>query len=155
VAGFTLVEMIIAIVIIGVGVTGVLVAYMASVKGSADALVGKQLVAIAEGMMEEVLLKPYAQGPGTGASSSALGCGNGASRLAFDDVRDYNGYQTTDVCDMNGDAVAGLAGYRVAVTAVVENFSGITADTVHVRVTATRGGQSMVLDGFRTNYGRW
>ena len=65
--GFTLIEMIIAIVVLGVGVTGVLVAYINSVRGSADALVAKQLVAVTEMMMEEILLKPYTPPPGSAA----------------------------------------------------------------------------------------
>lgn len=151
-AGFTLVELLVAIVVISVGVVGVLAAYNSSVKGSADALVGKQLVAIAEEMMEEILLKPFPPGSGAGAGG-ASDCGlAGADRSGYDDVRDYHGYQTPNICDISGQAVPGLAGYSVAVTVQVMTLSGL-GGVLRVNVTAARGGQSMSLDGFRTNYG--
>ena len=143
--GFTLIEMIIAIVVLGIGLTGVLVAYQTVVRGSADALVGKQLVAIAEEMMEEVLLKPHSLVVG---GAGATDCGAGASRSAFDDVGDYNGYQTPNICDIDGDAVPGLNGYAVAVAVVLVNMEGI-ANTMQVSVTATHGAQSFVLQGFK------
>lgn len=150
--GFTLIEMIVAILIISIAVVGVISAYVASVRGSGDAAVNKQLVAIAEGMMEEILLKPYAVNgapPGNGPTS----CGGAADRSAFDDVRDYAGYQTNGICDIGGNSVAGLGGYGVAV-AITPAFplSGV-ADTLRITVTATASGQAIALDGFRTNYG--
>lgn len=149
--GFTLIELIIAIIIISVAVAGVLAAYITSVKGSGDALVSKQLVAIAEEMMEEILLKPY-DVSGAPPGNAVTNCGAAASRAAFDDVRDYAGYQTNGICDIDGNAITGLGGYRVAV-AVDSSFalSGI-ANTLRVTVTASTGGQSITLDGFRTNY---
>jgi MSHA pilin protein MshD len=151
-SGFTLVEMVIAIVIISVGVAGVLSAYMVSVKGSGDAAVGKQLVAIADEMMEEILLRPYANGA-IATAGSAMACGGGASRAAFSTVGDYNGYQTTAICDIDGDAVAGLAGYSVAVLVQSVTLGTPAVNALRVTVTATNGGQSIVLDGFRTGYG--
>jgi MSHA pilin protein MshD len=67
-------------------------------------------------------------------------------------VRDYHGYQTPNICDIGGQAVAGLAGYSVAVTVQTMTLSGLS-DVLRVTVTAARGGQSMSLDGFRSNYG--
>jgi MSHA pilin protein MshD len=57
--------MIVAIVILGVGLAGVLTAFSTTVKSSADPMLNKQMLAIAEGMLEEILLKPYAAGSGT------------------------------------------------------------------------------------------
>ena len=150
--GFTLVEMLIAIVILSVGVIGVLSAYMASVKGSGDAVVGKQLVAIADEMMEEVLLRPYANGD-IATGGSAMPCGGSASRAAFAKVGDYNGYQTTAICDIDGDLIDGLAGYSVAVLVQPVTLGSPAVNALRVTVTATSGGQSIVLDGFRTGYG--
>lgn len=153
--GFTLIEMIIAIVVLGVGITGVLAAYINSVKGSPDALVGKQLVAAAEEMMEEILLKPFTPptgSTGAGATGSVVACDSvGADRSAYDEVMDYNGYQTSSICGVNGAAVAGLNGYTVNVSVTNGNFAGV-ANALLIRVTVARNGQSMVLDGVRTNY---
>ena len=148
-SGFTLIEMVVAIVIIGVGVAGVLAAYMSSVRSSADAVVGKQMVAIAEEMMEEVLLKPYSSTLAAGAGTT---CGQpAANRSAFDDVGDYNGYQTAGICDGDGIAVPGLEGYGVVVAVQVAALDGI-ANALRVTVTASHGTQTFVLDGFRTDY---
>jgi MSHA pilin protein MshD len=151
--GFTLIELVIAIVIIGVGVVGVMAAFTASVRGSGDRLVDKQVLAVAEEMMEEVLLKPFATQPN---GSSTGTCGGAASRNAFNDMRDYNGYSTTGIYDAEGCAVTGLGAYNVSVS--VQNpaatWNGIPAASVlQVNVTVTHGSQSLTLTGFRTNYG--
>ena len=64
--GFTLVEMLIAIVVIGVGLAGVLVAFNTSVRASADPLLQRQMLAIAEGLLEEALSRPFTAQAGTG-----------------------------------------------------------------------------------------
>jgi len=151
-AGFTLVEMVIAIVIVSVGLAGVLVAFNTAVKSSADPLVRKQMLAVAEEMIEEVLLKPYAAS-GTAPTNSLRSCGGGSppSRAGFDDVSDYHGYQTSGVCNIDGEAVAGLTEYNVRVTVVGEGWQGI-ANTLHVTVIVTHGGETLALDGWRTGY---
>ena len=151
-AGFTLVEMVIAIVIISVGLTGVLLAFNTAVKSSVDPLVHKQMLAIAEEMMEEILLKPYTES-GTKPSNARRSCGAATSRTGFDDIRDYDGYQTTGICDVDGMAVVGLETYDVGVEAqrVSADWQGI-ADTLHVTVTVEHGNEQFVLQGWRTDY---
>lgn len=157
--GFTLVEMIIAIVIIGVGLAGVLTAFNTTVKSSADPLLHKQMLAVAEEMMEEVLLKPFAPQPGASAAGATT-CGTAAAvRAAFDDVSDYHTYETTDgTCDIDGVAVAGLAGYSVKVTvvanaAVATDLVGLPIGAVKkVTVVVTRGGETLSLVGWRADY---
>jgi MSHA pilin protein MshD len=58
--GFTLIEMIITIVVISVGLAGILLTFQVVVKSSADPLVTKQLVSIAEAQMEGTMLKEFA-----------------------------------------------------------------------------------------------
>lgn len=156
--GFTLVEMIIAMVIIGVGLAGVLTAFDTTVRSSADPMIRKQMLAVAEEMMEEILLKPYAV-TGTAPSNALAACGDaGAVRKAFDDVSDYHGYQTTGVCDIDGDVVPGLADYNVSVTvvanaAVAVDLTGLPIGAVRtITVTVTRGGEALSLVGWRTWY---
>ena len=151
-AGFTLVEMIVAIVIISVGLTGVLLAFSTAVKSSADPLIHKQMLAVAEEMMEEILLKPYAVS-GTKPANTRRSCGAASSRTGFDDLRDYDGYQTTGICDIDGMTVAGLDAYNVGVEAqqVTTGWEGI-ADTVHVTVTVEHGNEKLLLQGWRTDY---
>jgi MSHA pilin protein MshD len=159
-AGFTLIELVIAIVIISVGVAGVMAAFSTSVRGSGDRLVDKQMLAVAEEMMEEVLLKPFAI-TGAAPSNSNQSCqgsstNSAAARNAFNDVRDYNGYSTTGICDAEGNAMPWLNAYNVAVTAqtLAGTWNNIPGTAVlQVNVTVTHGTQSITLTGFRTNYG--
>lgn len=149
--GFTLIEMLIAVIVIGIGLGGVMTAFSSSARNSADPLISKQIVAIAEEVMEEILLKPYAisgAAPGNGATS----CGTvAANRSAFDDVRDYNSYQTTGICDIDGLAIAGLANYNLQVTAAdIGAWQGIN-NTLRVTVTVTRGNATFTLTNWRTN----
>jgi MSHA pilin protein MshD len=57
--GFTLIEMIITIVVVGVGLAGMLLTFNTVVKSSADPLVSKQMISIAEAEMEGVMLKSF------------------------------------------------------------------------------------------------
>lgn len=157
VAGFTLIEMIVAIVIISVGLAGVLSAFNVNVRSSADPLLRKQMLAVAEEMMEEILLKPFAIS-GAAPANALVACGvAGAVRAGFDDVRDYSGYGTTGICDIDGAAVAGLANYNVSVLvanpALPADFGGLpVADVLRVTVTVTLNADTLTLVGWRTNY---
>lgn len=58
--GFSLIEMILFIVIVGAGVAGVMSVYSIVVKHSADPVEPKQALMLAEARMEQVLLQEYA-----------------------------------------------------------------------------------------------
>lgn len=141
--GFTLMEMIIAMVVIGVGLGGILTAFDATVKRSTDPLVRKQLLVVAEEMQEEIFLKPYAPGGGT-----ISGC----NRSQADDIADYAGYSDQPVCDIDGVAVPGLEDYRVSVAVSDTTLGAPAVAAKRIEVRVTRGGESLTLIGWRTNY---
>lgn len=141
--GFTLVEMIIAIVVLGVGVAGVMLAFSTAVRSSADPMVQHQLLAVAEEMMEEVQLKPYVAATNTAPA--------GCARDTFNDVMDYNGY-SKPACAIDGTAVAALTGYTVSVSITSTPLSGV-AEALRISITVSRGSDSLQLVGWRTNYG--
>ncbi len=138
--GFTLVEMILAIVVLGVGLAGVLLAFQQTTRGSADPLVQRQLLALAEGMLEEVLSKPFAAGAGSG----------GTCRSGFDDMVDYNGYAGPICVVGQAGSVASLAGYQIAVVVQDDVLAGVNAR--RVTVTASRSADQIQLVGWRTGY---
>jgi MSHA pilin protein MshD len=148
-SGMTLIELIVAIVIVGIGLAGVLVTFTTTVRHSADPMVRKQMSAIAEEMMEEILLKPFAV---TAPNPPFAGC----ARLTFNDVRDYNGYSSVNICDVDGTTV--LSGYNVSVSvsppaASPLPLAGVAAtDQLTVNVSVTRGSESYSLTGWRTCY---
>lgn len=148
--GMTLIELVIAIVVIGVGLAGILAAF-STVRGSADPLIHKQMLAAAEEMLEEIELKPYAVS-GTAPANGATSCGNAADRSGFDDVRDYNGYRTSGICGVDGTAVVGLESYGVNVAVTQAAWQGI-AETLSITVTVSHGLESLSITGYRTNYG--
>ncbi|MEY4766762.1 MAG: hypothetical protein RI907_3435 [Pseudomonadota bacterium] len=143
--GFSLVEAIVAIVMVSVALAGVVGVFMHAVRGSASPVMVNQLVALAEEMMEEIQLKPYA----TAASGSFTGC----ARDDYVNVFDYNGYATTaGVCDIDGNVISDLSAYGVSVTVAATTLAGVT-EALLITVTVRRGSDSYVLHGWRTRYG--
>jgi MSHA pilin protein MshD len=147
-AGTTLVELVIAMVIITVGVGGILVVFNTTTRSSADPLLQKQLIAVAEGMMEEIQRMPFAPA----SNDPVLGC----ARDNFNDVSDYNGYHSDDACDVMGNIQ--LAGYSVDVNLVPDtsgDFTGVpAADIWQITVTVANAGATVQLVGWRTNYAK-
>lgn len=142
--GFTLVELIVFIVLVSFGIAGILMVMNVSVASSADPLVRKQTVAVAESLLEEILLKSYNDPDDTPAVVET-------SRALYDDVSDYAGYTTSGgMKDMAGAAIAGLGAYNVK-SVVVTNMTlnGIAARQVTVTVNGPGGDFS--LTGYRTN----
>lgn len=146
-AGMTLVELIVAIVIIAVGLAGVLSVFNNTVKNSADPMIRKQLLALAEGMMDEVMLLPFEADPATNWSGSAT-CAN---RDQFDEVDDFSGYTNQDVCDYDGNQK--LPGYKLSVTVESLALDVVPATAARkITVKAEVGGESLSLVGWRTNW---
>jgi MSHA pilin protein MshD len=141
--GFTLVEMIIAVVVIAVGLTGVMLAFQTTIRASANPIVTKQMLAIAEEMLEEIELKPYAA-----AANTAPG---GCARNTYNDVRDYNGYASTGICNIDGTAIGSLSSYSVSVSVTSAALSGVSA-ALKIVVTVTHGSDTLQLTGWRTDY---
>ena len=149
--GFTLIELIIFIVVVSAGLAGILSVMNTTIKSSADPMVRKQAIAVAESLLEEIVLKDYTKPTG----STAVGYGvTGWSRAAFDCVDDYNGYVTTGgIVDVTGNLTSGLGSYNfspaVAVAATTE-LTGVAAKKITVSVTY--GSDTISLTGYRAYY---
>ncbi len=140
--GFTLIELIIFIVVVAAGLAGILSVMNTSVASSADPMVRKQTIAIAESLLEEILLKEYANPPGGDT---------GTVRALYDDVDQYAGYTSTGIQDPLGASVPGLGSYNVNPVVVdVVQLGGQTVKRVTVSVTGPQGVISLV--GYRGNY---
>jgi len=141
-AGVTLVELVVAMVIVGVALAGLVSVYNRASIASTDPLITQQMLAIGETMMEEVMLKPYESTTGTKST-----------RAQFDALDDYASYAKQAVTDVDGNAIAGLERYRVAVTVGPAGQtlpSVATSDVKRIVVTVWNGNQNLVLTGWRT-----
>lgn len=141
--GFTLVEALLAIVVVGIGLVGVMLAFTQGMRGSADPLVHQQMMAIAQEMLEEIQAKPYA----AAANAAPAGC----ARDTYNDLADFNGYASTGICTVDGVAIAALASYGVAVSVATGTLAGVSA-AMRIAVTVSHGGESLQLVGWRTDY---
>jgi len=148
-SGFTLVELILFIVVVGVGLAGILMVSNNVVRSSADPMVRKQTVAIAESLLEEIMLKDYSKPVG----SAVIGYGGGGARSLYDCIDDYNGYMTTGgIVDVSGFSVSGLGDYNAspAVDVTIATLGAVTVKRVVVSITGPQGVIS--LTGYRSNY---
>jgi len=142
-AGFTLVELIFFIVVVTLGITGILMVMDVSVARSADPMVRKQAMVLADSLLEEILLKPFADPDGIGGETT---------RATFDDVNDFNGINET--LSAAGPVFTGmpalLNGYQVQVVVASVVLEGVAAR--RVTVTVGRGNDIINMVGFRTDY---
>ncbi|MBK7767176.1 MAG: prepilin-type N-terminal cleavage/methylation domain-containing protein [Sulfuritalea sp.] len=158
--GFTLIELIVFILIVSVSVVGILLVMDTTVKSSADPVVRKQSLAMAEAILDEVLSREFANPVGGYAEAAPATCAN---RALYDDVDDYRCFDgTTDNKKIHGDStlgsspIAALAAYRA--TVVVDATAGAVLGAIPVgqikkiTVTVTGGSETIQLSGYRANY---
>lgn len=136
--GFTLIELIIFIVVVGVGLAGILTVSNNVVKSSADPMVRKQSMALSDSILEEILQKEYADPDGVQ--------GNETTRDTMDDVDDYNGKTKTIFTDWP----SALGTYTVAISVSSTTLGSVAAKKV--TVTVSGGVHVISLSGYRTNY---
>jgi MSHA pilin protein MshD len=178
-AGATLVELIVFIVIVSTAVAGVLAAIGFATRSSADPMIQKQALAIAEAVLEEVELMPFTycdpDDPAAPTATSVTGCATqegigpeGETRYStttpFDNVNDYNGFDSSTAAppgirDLNSTLITGLDGYRVTVSVARQALQGVDLDAngapQSLLITVTVTGPSdttVVLHGYRLRY---
>ena len=174
--GASLVEVIMFIVIVGIAAGAILMVFANATRTSADPLVRKQALAIAESLIEEIRLMPYtfcdpddanastAIGPfvgptGCAATVEVMGPEAGETRYAaltpFDNVNDYNGFAMAGgILDITGATIAGLGAYSAAMAVTPLAFGGIAAaEAQQITVTVTGPANiTVTLDGIRTRH---
>lgn len=142
-AGFTLIELVFFIVVVSLGMAGILMVIDVSTRSGADPMVRKQAMALADSLLEEILLKDYADPDGVGGEST---------RATFDDVNDFNGLNET--ISAAGPVFTGmpplLYGYQVQAAVAPAALGGVAA--WRVSVTVSRGNESITMVGYRANY---
>lgn len=141
--GATLIEMVIFIIVVSVATVGILMALSSTVRSSADPMLHKQALAIAEALLAEIEQQPFTycdpDDPAARAANSTADCTNGAAgsqdrtggalgptnvpfttaesrtsaSVPFDNVADYAGFAMANITDIAGNNA--MAGYSVNV----------------------------------------
>lgn len=179
--GITLIEQIMFILIVSVGVIGLVSVMNPAIRASADPMVTKQFVAIAESLLNEILHQPFTwcdpDDANASTAQSYAGCASnaqnamgptpaaetrdGSSGSFFDNVRDYAGFAMDDVADPAGGSI--ITGYRAEVAMAEAGATfGLAADAaLLITVTVCRttapssacaGRESFALTGYRFRY---
>jgi MSHA pilin protein MshD len=141
--GLTLIELVVAMVVIAIALSGVLLVINYTTRHSADPVLRHQAVAIAESYMEEICLK------------DVIADGKEANRSLYDDVYDYDGLNDSGVENAYANAVAGLENYDVSISVTTESFgpSGAQIAGARIDVTVTDpAGQELTLSGYCADY---
>jgi MSHA pilin protein MshD len=141
-AGVTLVELIVALTLAGVILTSIWNAWTLMGRSSADPLVARQSLSIAQSLLREIELQPL---PGTGIAGSTPG------RTGFASIADYDGLTLNGITDAEGAAVPGLEGYGATVSVSALELAGVpSSDGWWVAVTVTGpGGERTALSQWR------
>jgi MSHA pilin protein MshD len=139
--GVTLIELIVAIAVLGIATVSILGVLSTLSIRSADGLIRAEAAAIAASYLNEALAKSYGS---SGATQRAL----------FTAIGDYNGLSDNGARDQRGNAVGGLGQFHVTISVGAGSLSGVpTNDVVLVDVTVQHpSGVVVLVSGYRTRY---
>lgn len=149
--GVSLIELIIFIIIVSTAMAGILVVMDQVTRHSADPLIRKQALAVAESMLEEIQLQDL----------SGVACvgtlGQNAIRTGVTSVCAYNGYSTSGGIKEFDDVVKvvpGLENYNIdsVVVAPIAALGGTAiapGSGVMITVTVTSPGDTVTATGYR------
>ncbi|BBN89937.1 hypothetical protein AZSP09_29600 [Azospira sp. I09] len=172
--GFTLIETIVFLLVVGIGVAGLLSAMSTAIRFSADPLPQKQALALAESLMEEITSAGFTfcqpQDPNFLSATNTAQCTAGMvenvgpdtfsgvlEARPYDNVNDYVGEfgkpLKIDATDLSS-GIAAPAGYDAWVTISQLGIAGISAtESLLVNVMVTGPDNTRIsLDGFRTRH---
>jgi len=131
--GLTLIELVVALALGAVLMVTMWNAWSLLARRSADPLVARQSLAIAQSLLREIELQPM---PGTASAAATPG------RTGYASIANYNGLVMTGITDAEGAAVAGLQGYNASVQVTSMALAGVPASSgwwIQVSVTGPAG----------------
>lgn len=170
-AGFTLVETIIVIVLVGAMMAGMTSLFITNVGNSHRPYLRQKALAVANAFMDEILRKQWNEntplGGGcvntlsgscpTGPGAVAMGVDAGESRATYDDIDDYNAITNqTPPQDSSATNMPGYTGYtvNVSVTQPGAAWNGVPALDVRlitVSVTSSSN-ETIAVSAYRVNF---
>ena len=152
-SGFSLLETVLAIVVLSISLTGTLMVMDYTGRHSADPMIQLQAVAVAETYLAEIMLQSYID-PDLDPVSGAVCPTKEASRDLYDNICDYDGLNDSGASTRSGASVTGLESYTVVVSvdtiATLNSLSG-SAKVLRIDVAVTHpASDSITLSGYRS-----
>ena len=127
--GVTLIELIVSLALAAVLLGSMWSAWQLMARGSADPLVARQQLAIAQSLLREIELQPL---PGATTAVATPG------RTGYASISDYNGLSMNGISDAEGNAISGLQAYGATVSVSPLALSGVPAGSGYwIAVTVT------------------
>jgi MSHA pilin protein MshD len=148
-SGVTILELVIAIVVVGIALGGTMLTIEQAARRSADPMLQRQAISIAEAYLEEILQKDFLDPDDETLCPTAE-----ATRDLYDNVCDYDNLDDTGARNQAGTAASGLSAYRIEIdidtTATLGSLTS-SADVIRVdaRVTDPMG-RTLLVSGYRT-----
>ncbi|MFT7773208.1 type IV pilus modification PilV family protein [Roseateles sp.] len=169
--GLTLIELLLFVVVVGIALAAMLQVFVSATRASADPMIRRQQLAIAESMLREVQLMPVTWCDPDDANvavanttsdcattAEAIGPEAGETRYGptyFDNVNDYQGFSMAGIRGIDNNLVSGLAGYSASVAVAPAALDSLSASGEALKITVTITGpdaSTLVLQGWRTRY---
>lgn len=167
--GFTLIEIVMIIVLLGIIMPGIMLYFMQGVKDSAKPQRRNTAIFLAEALMEEIKSKRWDETAAINSTcsnaSATLGFEVGETRIGgatgFDDIDDFNGLNNMPPNDSQNNPMNNYPGYRqqVAVRYVdPTNLEGSAASPptcykrIQVDITDTTSNETVSLVSLMTYY---
>jgi len=161
--GFTLIEVVMIIVILGIIMPGIMLYFITGVKDSAIPQKRTTAIFLAEALMEEIKSKRWDENSPIppGAYTTPLTFEVGETRQIYDDVDDFNGLDNTNPVDSQGNSMTNYSGFRQQVSVCyvpstnLEDVSSCATATDYKRIEVTitdTTGETIRLISLMTNY---
>lgn len=169
--GFTLIEVVMVIVLLGIIMPGIMLYFMQGVKESAIPQRRTTAIFLAEALMEEIKSKRWDETVSINATcsnaSATLGFEGGETRIGgatgFDDIDDFNGLNNTNIIDSQGNDISNrYPGYtqQASVCYVPANDPNDTTNCsnrtcykrIRVDITDTTSNETISLVSLMTYY---
>lgn len=161
--GFTLIEVVMVIVILGIMLPGIMLYFIQGVKNSVDSQRRTTAIFLAEGLMEEIKSKRWDQVAVIDAtcSNASLVFNDGEARNAYNDIDDFNGMNNTpSPVNSQGTVMINYPGFQQQVTVSYVNPADLTTAVagptcykrILVTITDTGINETVSLVSLMTSY---
>lgn len=167
--GFTLVETIIVIVMVGAMMAGMTSLFMSNVGDSHRPFLRQKALAVANAFMDEIIHKRWNESSPLGggcvntlsgaclAGPAVIAIGaDGESRATYDDIDDYHGLNQSPPQDSSGTDMPGYAGYSVNVSIAEPGGPWNTIPALDVRLitvsVTSSSNETISVSAYRVNF---